>query len=54
MQIKQSLLDSSKYSLKCPYEMKPIGIVIHNTANDAPAKMKHLMQKQILIALVST
>lgn len=38
MQIKESFLDKSKYSLKCPYEMNPIGIVIHNTANDAPAK----------------
>lgn len=36
--IKQDLINSSKYSLKCPYEMKPIGVVIHNTYNDAPAK----------------
>lgn len=36
--IKQDLISSSKYSLKCPYEMKPIGIAIHNTYNDAPAK----------------
>lgn len=28
----------SKYSIKCPYYMKPIGITVHNTANDAPAK----------------
>lgn len=26
-----------KYSIKCPYEMKPEVIVIHNTANDASA-----------------
>lgn len=38
MEIKQSFLDKSKYSLKCPYEMKPKGIVIHNTANSASAK----------------
>lgn len=34
----QSLIDSSKYNLKCPYEMNPIGICIHNTYNDASAK----------------
>lgn len=38
MQLKQELISSSKYSLKCPYTMKPIGIAIHNTYNDAPAK----------------
>jgi N-acetylmuramoyl-L-alanine amidase CwlA len=37
MEIKQSLINSSKYSLKCPYTMKPEYITIHNTANDAPA-----------------
>ena len=36
--IKKDLISSSKYSLKCPYEMKPIGIAIHNTCNDASAK----------------
>lgn len=36
--IKQDLIHSSKYSLKCPYTMTPIGIAIHNTYNDAPAK----------------
>lgn len=38
MEIKQEFLAKEKYSLKCPYEMKPIGIAIHNTANSAPAK----------------
>ena len=28
----------SKYGLKCPYQMTPEFIVIHNTANDASAK----------------
>ena len=28
----------NKYSIKCPYEMTPTRIVIHNTANDATAK----------------
>lgn len=35
--IKKNLVDKSKYSIKCPYEMTPTRIVIHNTANDAPA-----------------
>lgn len=28
----------NKYKVKCPFEMKPTRIVIHNTYNDAPAK----------------
>lgn len=36
--IKQDLISSSKYKIKCPYEMKPIGIAIHNTYNSASAK----------------
>lgn len=27
-----------KYALKCPHSMKPIGITVHNTSNDASAK----------------
>ncbi len=38
MEIKQSLVDESKYNIKCPYEMTPEFIVVHNTANDAPAQ----------------
>lgn len=38
MNIKQNLLPESKYSLKSPYSMSPIGICVHNTANDASAK----------------
>lgn len=34
----QNLCPSDKYSIKCPYAMTPTRIVIHNTANDAPAK----------------
>lgn len=30
-------LPSSKYSIKSPYSMSPIGITVHNTANDASA-----------------
>lgn len=35
--IRQMLVDSSKYSIKCPYTMIPKWITIHNTANDASA-----------------
>ena len=34
----QSLIDKSKYSIKCPYSMDPIGICVHNTANNASAR----------------
>jgi len=34
---KQTLLPSSKYSLKAPFIMTPQFITVHNTANDAPA-----------------
>lgn len=37
MPLTQRLISESKYSLKCPFEMQPIGICIHNTANDASA-----------------
>lgn len=35
--IRQNLVDSSKYSIKCPYTMNAEFIVVHNTANDASA-----------------
>ena len=38
MQIKQNLVPNSKYSIKSPYSMDPVGICVHNTANDASAK----------------
>nr|DAJ09135.1 MAG TPA: N-acetylmuramoyl-L-alanine amidase [Caudoviricetes sp.] len=37
MQITKMLVPESKYSIKCPYEMTPEFIIIHNTANDASA-----------------
>lgn len=37
MNIRQMLVDKSKYSVKCPYSMTPTRIVVHNTANDASA-----------------
>ena len=35
--LRQKLIDTSKYSLKCPYEMEAEFIVVHNTYNDAMA-----------------
>ena len=37
MEIRQMLVDKSKYNVKCPYSMKATRIVVHNTANDASA-----------------
>lgn len=37
MKITKVNCPKSKYSIKCPYEMKKAGIVVHNTANDASA-----------------
>ena len=37
MEIVKMLVPESKYQIKCPYEMKPEFIIIHNTANDASA-----------------
>ena len=38
MTIIKNLVDASKYSIKCPYNMTPTRIVVHNTGNDASAK----------------
>ena len=35
--IRHNLVDGNKWGIKCPYEMKPEFVVIHNTYNDAPA-----------------
>ena len=35
--IRQNLVNVSKYNIKCPYEMNAEFIVVHNTANDASA-----------------
>ena len=37
MKINQNLVSESKYNIKCPYDMTAEFIVVHNTANDAPA-----------------
>lgn len=36
--IVKRIVPQSKYSIKCPYSMTPIGITVHNTANDASAR----------------
>ena len=38
MDIKQNLVNENKYSIKCPYDMDAEFVVVHNTANDAPAE----------------
>lgn len=38
MKYRQVLVDESKWNIKCPYEMKPEYITVHNTANDASAE----------------
>lgn len=38
MNIKQNMVNGSKYGIKCPYAMIPQYITIHNTANDASAE----------------
>lgn len=38
MNIVQNLVPGNKYAIKCPYPMDADYYVIHNTANDAPAK----------------
>lgn len=38
MEIIKKLVLESKWGIKCPYEMTPKGITVHNTANDASAR----------------
>ena len=38
MKIVKQIVSESKYAIKCPYEMTPTRIVVHNTANDATAR----------------
>lgn len=35
--VKQNLVNSTKWDIKCPYSMNPQYICVHNTANDASA-----------------
>lgn len=41
MQIKQNLVSSSKYSIKCPYSMTPKYVTVHNTDNPNAASAKN-------------
>ncbi len=36
--VKQALCPEPRYRIKCPYTRTPTRIVVHNTANDAPAE----------------
>lgn len=38
MNIIKNIVPKEKYDIKCPYSMTPSRIVVHNTANDAPAR----------------
>lgn len=38
MEVRQILVDESKWNIKCPYSMTPEYITVHNTANDASAE----------------
>ena len=38
VKVRQNLVDGKMWGIKCPYEMKPEFVVIHNTANDASAE----------------
>ena len=38
MEIIKKIVPENKYAIKCPYEMTPTRIVVHNTANDASAR----------------
>ena len=38
MNIVKNIVPTEKYTIKCPYSMSPTRIVVHNTANDAPAR----------------
>lgn len=37
VEIKKNLVAENMYGIKCPYTMVPNYVIIHNTANDAPA-----------------
>lgn len=41
MEIKQNLVSSNKYSIKCPYNMTPKYITVHNTDNANAASAKN-------------
>ena len=38
VKITKQICPETKWNIKCPYNMTPIGITVHNTANDASAR----------------
>lgn len=36
--VKKNLVSTDRYSIKCPYQMEPQFVVVHNTSNDASAE----------------
>ncbi len=38
VEIRKNLVEEVKWGIKCPFKMEPKFVVIHNTANDAPAE----------------
>ena len=38
MEVIKQLIPEERWNLKCPYQMKPEFVVVHNTANDASAR----------------
>lgn len=38
MEVIKRLIPEERWNLKCPYQMKPEFVVVHNTANDASAR----------------
>ncbi len=43
---KEELWSESLYEWKCPYAMSPVGVVLHDTANDATAQQEVNYRKQ--------
>ena len=52
--IVKMIVPSSRYYLKCPYEMTPTRIVVHNTANDASARNEITFMKHLSTMLLMT
>ena len=52
VEIKKNLVPTSKYDIKCPYSMTPIGITVHNTANDATAvnEVKYMIGNNLTVS----
>lgn len=42
MKINKMIVPKNKYNIKCPFSMTPEFVVVHNTANNAPARNEAL------------